>query len=171
MKKLTTITLTILIALFLSSCGNAELTLEEMNNLVVEYNGGDAPFAGVNIGDDWNEIKKNYSTDWVVSEDGTNGSLKKEWDFYNSIFISIYLDENKKVKSMSMNFETSLENTVHLIEVSRALDNKFDKKYKVNGEESWELGTHENYFINKSYSDKLGKDKNNSSLRIRVEEY
>ncbi len=168
MKKVTIITLTIITALLFNSCGNAELTSAEMNNLVIDYNGGKGYFAGISIGDDWNEIKKNYAKDWEVSEDG---GLTKKWDFYNYIFISLTLDEMNKVKAMNMNFEVSIENIPELMEIDNLLQLKYNLNYKPNGEQSWQLENPEGYTINKTYTDKLGKPKTNAALRIRVEKF
>lgn len=123
--------------------------------------------AGINLGDNWNEIKENYAKDWDVSNDG----LTKEWDSNNHIYINLRFDENKRINNMTMSFQTSLENTVKLLELKQLLETKYSLVYEQTSETSWKMKTEDLYNVHIMYSDKLGKDKTNSSLLVRVENF
>lgn len=168
MKKLIIITSTLIIASLLNSCGNVKLTSNDVSELIITENAGKDPFAGINIGDDWDEIKEKYAKDWEIKEDG---GLYKEWDFYNHVFINLDLNDEGKVETMNMNFEVSVENNVELLELKQLLETKYNLIYDQTSEESWKMKTNPDYNVTLMVLDKLGKVKKNSSLTIRVESY
>ena len=87
------------ITLFLTSCGGSKFVEDDIINLLFNYDKG--ILAGVDIGDNWEDIKANHNPEFTVREqtidDLTYYQLRKDNNDDNMIHVDFELDENKNV--------------------------------------------------------------------------
>ncbi len=113
MKRNNLITVVIVaITLFLTSCGGSKFTEEEMTNLLFNYDKG--ILAGVDIGDNWEDIKVNHNPEFTVRDEkistvGMFYQLRKENNDDNKIIIDFELDGDKNITVIKYDITLSID--------------------------------------------------------------
>lgn len=110
MKKIPVI-LPIMVFTF-ASCGT-KIETEEVNGLVFGYDRG--LMVGVDIGDNWEDVKKNCREGWDIREEDNIYQFRKDWDQGNDMmYVTFSLDENKNIDEMEFKMNASTGNLVEL---------------------------------------------------------
>ena len=113
MRKNNVITMAIVaIALLFTSCGGTKFTEEDMTNLLFKYDKG--ILAGVNIGDNWDDIKANHNSEFTVREEEMSVGdmiyqLRKDNNDDNMIHVDFELDDAKNVTTIRYSIMLSID--------------------------------------------------------------
>ena len=113
MKKNNVITMAIVaIALLFTSCGGTKFTEEDITNLLFKYDKG--ILAGVDIGDNWDDIKANHNSEFTVREEktvlgGMIYQLRKDNNDDNMIHVDFELDDAKNVTTIRYSIMLSID--------------------------------------------------------------
>ena len=127
-----------------ASCG-VKLESEEIDKLVFGYDRG--LFVGVELGDSWEDVKKNHREGWTIREEGDIYQFRKDWDQGNDMmFVTFQLDENSKVEGMEFSMTTTPGNWEEM--------NKVEKKFV----SDLNLITSSNNKTEWTYFDAIGKE-------------
>lgn len=113
MKKI--LSVAIVAIMVLSSCGHT-LEPSEVRKNVLDFDEG--LFAGISIGDSWEDVKKEKADYWDVREDTGFGEgspdiiqLRKEWDGPSDMmYIGFMLDDNKKITRIEFDLHANGSN-------------------------------------------------------------
>lgn len=91
--------------LLFTACGTA-IEQEEVDNLVFGYDRG--LMVGVEIGDSWEDVKKNHREGWTIVEEGNIYQFRKDWDQGNDMMnVTFTIDENKNVDGIELSMTAS----------------------------------------------------------------
>jgi len=166
MKKI--IGITLLLILGLSSCSSASIDVAEADELLLKQKRG--LVAGFEIGDNWEDIKKNANKLWTIREESDIFQLRKDWDLGNNMmYIGFELDEQKNVEKIRFYMIGKDDATITYI---KALKKKFEIDYKnlylsKIGENSWEYQSKEHG--TQTVSCIIDNSDEDSSLNVNIE--
>lgn len=125
-------------ALGLVSCGVPEMDAELIKSMTLGYERGIV--AGIEMGDSWEDLKKNVHDGWEIQEpDGRMSFVTGKWDDFNEVHIAINLSEENEVMGLTYVINGKKENHLLMAEIARALESEFNVKYKVNELGGWNV--------------------------------
>jgi hypothetical protein len=133
MKKIASIVLVVALGLF--SCGSPKMDSALVKSMTIGHENGIV--AGVNVGDSWDDVKKNVHEAWEIDE--STHYLSKEWDSFNNVLLSIDLDEDNTVWAISYTINGKKGNHLLMAEIQNALEKEFNAKYKVSESGGWDI--------------------------------
>lgn len=123
-----------LLIIGLISCSSPKMDEDQISKaLLVE----DGIIGGIDMNDSWEDVKKIDPDFWTVREADGIYQLRKEWDDFNHLSLSVNLNNEQKVNQIELTLTGRDDNGKTIASIYNKLvhfySNKFDKK----SEEEW----------------------------------
>ncbi|MFK8038542.1 MAG: hypothetical protein AB8B74_09655 [Crocinitomicaceae bacterium] len=127
----------LLVSIFVMvSCGT-KMESEEIHGLVFGYSRG--LMLGVDIGDSWEDVKKNCRSGWAIREEDQIYQLRKDWDMGNDMmYASFNLDDRNTVQEMEFSITASGGNILELKKLHQKFIQDFNLITSQNLKTDWQ---------------------------------